>query len=160
MITPQALLHQLESYVQEELDLQTRLLATLESQRDALFSGRLESMRANVELVDGQLRGSGARSMRRQELLCAFGSHFGVEPQTLTLTSICARLGDRGARLSRLAAELRTATQDVMRSTRRLSALARMHVRLNDEILDSVLAGRGANLQGSDRSGALLNAEV
>lgn len=155
-----ALLHQLESYVQEELDLQQRLLAALDAQRAALFSGDLKSMRANAELVDEQVRGSGARAQRRNELLSCLGAHFEVAPSTLTLSSICARSGPEGTRLARLAGELRIATQAVMRSTRRLSALARMHVRLNDEILDGVLAAPGANSQRLERSGSLVDAEV
>jgi hypothetical protein len=158
--TLQALLHQLEAYAQEELDLQNRLIAALDTQRDALFNGHLESMRANVELVDEQLRNTSRRLQRRQHLLTQFGAQFDVAPSTLTLSSICERLGARGERLGRLAAELRVATQTVARTTRRLSALARMHVRLNSELLESVLAQQGVDLRGHDRSGALLNAEV
>ena len=155
-----ALLHQLESYAQEELDLQNRLLAALDAQRAALFSGDLVAMRANVELVDEQVRGSASRAQRRHELLARMAAHFDVAPATLSLGSICARIGPDAERLSRLAGELRVATQAVMHTTRRLAALARMHVRLNDEILDGVLAAKGKSLQDPDRSGALVNAEV
>lgn len=160
MKTVHALLHQLESYAQEELDLQNRLLAALDAQRATLFSGDLVAMRANVELVDEQVRGSAARAQRRHDLLGRMAAHFDVAPATLSLGSICARLGPEAERLARLASELRVATQAVMHSTRRLAALARMHVRLNDEILDGVLADKGSSAPGSDRCGALVNAEV
>ena len=160
MNTPHALIHQLEAYAQEELNLQSRLLEALRAQEGSLFSGELESMRTNLQLVDEQLRGSGARAQRRHDLLCRLGAHFGVAQDTLTLTGICLRLGSDGARLSRLAAELRTLAQAVTRSTRRLAALARMHVRLNDDILGAVLAGQGVDAQSLQGTGALVNAEV
>lgn len=154
------LVHQLEAYTQEELDLQTRTLGLLREQEAALFHGDLEAMRANVERVDAQLSGVGARTQRRHELLRRLGVQFGVSSATLTLSSICTRLGDEGERLSRIASELRETTQSVSRATRRLSALARMHARLNDEILGTLLEDQGVDPRDMARCGALLDAQV
>ena len=94
----QALVHQMEAYAQEELDLQVRTLAMLREQEGALFHGNLDAMRANVERVDAQLSGAVARTARRHELLRRLGLEFGVAPGALTLTSICTRLGAAGNR--------------------------------------------------------------
>ena len=156
----QALVNQLEAYAQEELDLQTRTLALLGEQERALFQGDLQAMRDNVERVDVQLASAPARAGRRGDLLRRLGLEFGVAADTLTLGSICTRLGRDGERLSRIAAELREAAGGVAQKTRRLAALARMHARLNDEILGTVLADRGADAADMGRVGALLDAEV
>jgi len=155
-----ALVQQLELYAKEELDLQTSTLAALREQERALFHGDLAAMRANVERVDAQLSGCGSRAARRQELLRRFGRHYGVEPSTLTLTSICTRLGGEGDDLSRIAASLREATLAVARATRRLGALARMHARLNDAILEEVLTSQGVDREDLQGCGALLDARV
>ncbi|MEO6708634.1 MAG: hypothetical protein ABI054_12300 [Planctomycetota bacterium] len=155
-----ALIRQLELYVQEELDLQKSTLEALREPEAALFHGDLDLMRAHVERVDAQLSGCVVRAARRHELLRRFGLHFGVAPATLTLTSICTRLGRDGESLARIAAPLREATIAVSRTTRRLGALARMHARLNDDILRDVLGIQGVDAQDMDRCGALLNAEV
>ena len=154
------LVHQLEAYAQEELDLQTRTLGFLREQEAALFHGDLALMRANVERVDAQLEGCVARSARRNELLRRFGLHFGVAPSTLTLTSICTRLGSPADGLARIAAPLRETALAVTRATRRLGALARMHARLNDEILKEVLAVQGVDPKDMERCGALVDAQV
>jgi len=156
----QALVVQLERYAQEELELQTRTLTALREQEAALFHGDLDAMRANVERVDAQLEGCVARAARRNELLRRFGLHFGVAASTLTLTSICTRLGPDAEKLARIAVPLREATLAVSRATRRLGALARMHARLNDEILKSVLAVQGVDPRNMERCGALVDAEV
>ena len=160
MSSLRALVHQLEAYAQEELDLQTRTLAVLREQESALFHGDIEAMRINFEKVDAQLAGCAGRATRRHDLLRKLGLEFGVAPSTLTLSSICTRLGRDGERLARIATDLREATFAVTRTTRRLSALARMHARLNDEILGTVLADRGVDKTDMDRTGALLDAEV
>lgn len=155
-----ALVHQMEAYAQEELDLQTRTLGVLREQESALFHGDLEAMRSNVDRVDAQLSGVASRTNRRNDLLRRMGVEFGVEASTLTLSSICMRLGKDGERLTRIASELRETTQSVSRATRRLSALARMHARLNDEILGTVLADRGVDQKDMARCGVLMDAEV
>ena len=156
----QALIGQLERYAQDELELQTRTLAALREQEAALFHGDLDVMRTNVERVDEQLNGCVVRAARRNELLRRFGLHFGVAASTLTLTSICTRLGPEGEKLARIAVPLREAALAVARATRRLGALARMHARLNDEILKSVLAVQGVDSRNMERCGALVDAEV
>ena len=160
MSTLQALVHRLEAYAQEELDLQTRTLAMLREQESALFHGNLAAMQTNMELIDAQLKGAAARTTRRHEILRSLGVEFGVAPSTLSLSSICTRLGRNGERLARIAIDLRAATLCVSRSTRRLSALARMHARLNDEILGTLLADRGVDHKDMARCGVLVNAEV
>ncbi|HUR26640.1 MAG TPA: flagellar export chaperone FlgN [Planctomycetota bacterium] len=156
----QVLVEQLERYATEELELQSNTLLALREQETALFHGNLDAMRANVERVDAQLRNCSARSAKRQELLRRFGLHFGVAPSTLTLASICTRLGGEGEELSRIAVSLRETTLAVSRTTRRLGALARMHARLNDEILREVLATQGVDPKELEHCGALLDASV
>lgn len=160
MSSIQALIVQMELYAKAELELQKNTLIALREQEAALLHGDLASIRANVERVDAQLDGCVARSAKRQELLRRFGLHFGVAPGTLTLTSICSRLGRDGAGLARIAEPLREATLSVSRATRRLGALARMHARLNDEILKDVLAIQGVDPKDMERCGALLDAQV
>jgi hypothetical protein len=160
MSTTAVLVQQLERYAKEELELQASMLAALREQEGALFHGDVAAMRANVERVDAQLEGCAARSAKRQELLRRFALHFGVAPSTLTLTSICARLGPDGDELARIAVALREATRAVSRTTRRLGALARMHARLNDEILENVLATQGVDPRQLQNCGALLDTSV
>jgi hypothetical protein len=155
-----ATVHQLEAYVQEELDLQNRLLAALREQESALFHGDLAQIAANVERFDAQLSGAPARAARRHDLLRRLAAQFGVAANTLTLSSICTRLGADGERLARNSASLRAATQDVATVTRRLSALARMHVRLNNDLLGAVLAGGEGHAPALERCGALLDAQA
>ncbi len=155
-----ALIHQLEAYAQEELDLQSRTLVVLREQEAALFNGDLEAMRRDMQRLDKELVGAASRSGRRSDLLRRLGLEFGVAPKTLTLTSICTRLGRDGERLTRIAGELREATQSVSRATRRLGALGRMHAKLNDEILGTVLADSGVDRNNMERCGALLDARV
>ena len=155
-----ALVQLLERYAQEELELQTQTMEALREQETALFHGDLNAMRKNAERMDAQLAVCVPRAARRNELLRRFGLHFCVAPSTLTLTSICTRLGQDGERLSQIAAALREATLSVSRATRRLAALARMHARLNDEILRNVLADQGVDPKDMERCGALLDAEV
>ncbi len=155
-----ALVKQLEIYAKEELELQMQMLSALREQETAMFHGDFAAMRANSERVDTQLSGCVARATRRHELLRRFGLHFGVAPSTLTLTSICTRLGDDGEQLSRIAVPLREIAQAVSRATRRLAALARMHARLNNEILRDVLAIQGVDPRDMERCGALVDAQV
>jgi hypothetical protein len=156
----QVLVQQLERYASEELELQSTTLAALREQEAALFHGDLAAMRANVGRVDARLESCAARSAKRQELLRRFALHFRVAPSTLTLASICTRLGADGEELARIAVSLRETTLAVSRATRRLGALARMHARLNEAILKEVLATQGVDPRELESCGALLDARV
>ena len=96
-----SLVQQLEAYVQEELDLQSRTLAALGEQQRALFHGDLDAIRLQVEGAAAHLRGATARTARRRDLVRRLAAHYGVQAGTLTLSSICTRLGPEGERLSR-----------------------------------------------------------
>ncbi|MBK8180093.1 MAG: flagellar export chaperone FlgN [Planctomycetes bacterium] len=146
------LVRELENYAVEELELQRRLLTALREQEAALFHGDMAAIREGVQRFDAALRGAPQRAARRGELLRRMAQQFRVSPKSLTLTSICARLGPDGVGLARQATELREATQAVSAATRRLGALARLHVRLNGELLAAVLGGEGA---GAMPAGAL-----
>jgi hypothetical protein len=157
---PARLAREFEAYAQEELDLQGRLLSALRVQEDALFHGDLPAIRASVQRFDQELCRAPARAARRAELVRRAAAHFRVAPKTLSLASICSRLGADGERLARQAVELRAAAQAVASATRRLSALARMHVRLNGDLLDAVLHDGAAVSRDDQRCGALLDARA
>lgn len=155
-----ALSRQLELYAREELDLQKSTLQVLQEQQHALFHGDLAAMRASQERIDVRLADTAARASRRHDLVRRLAAHFGVDPSALTLLSICARLGEHGKGLATIAGELRETAQAVARATRRLGALARMHARLNDDFLATVLADRGVDRKDMARCGALIDARV
>lgn len=158
------LVRQLESYLQEELDAQRRVCECLTAQRDELLRSTPAAARGFVDRLEAQLAKAPARAQRRHDLVRRLATQFGVATGTLTLSSIVERLGTQGERLARMANELREATRECAVATRKLAALSRLHARLNDEILDAVLAlrGGGAN-RASDpfpAPGALVDAEV
>ena len=148
----ETLVAELERYAADELAAQGRLLEALRAQEEALFHGDLAAIRRGVERFDAELAGAPQRAARRAELVRRLAVQFRVAPQTLTLGSICARLGDAGAGLARHASALREASTAVATATRRLAALARLHVRLNGELLESVLERGGDGVAGASTS--------
>ena len=152
------LLRQLEAYVQEEIGAQRRALEFLEDQERAIRDGDAARISNSGSCVEGELRKVPGRSRRRAALLEEFGRLWAVAPKTLTLTSICERVGESSGRLARQTEELRCAVASVARSARRLASAARMHQRLVSEVIENVLAGEEQTCVAA--GGTLIDAEA
>ena len=152
------LLRQLESYVQEEIGAQGRLLASLEAQDRALRAHDAARIAEATRALDGEIEASSKRAQRRQELVSSLAKLWSVAPSSLTLGSIAERVGDEGARLGRQRNELQSASAQVAKLGRRNGLVARFHQRLTAEVLQAVLVqADGAPLH---EGGALVDAEV
>ena len=132
-------LRQLESYVQEELGAQGRLIALLEDQERALLSHSRPAIEAASHALQAQFAASSARARRREELVTRLAQFWGVAPQSLTLASIAERAAGDGERLARQRTDLQRATRMAQRLARRTAAAARPHSRLSSEIVRACL---------------------
>jgi len=152
------LMRHLEAYVQEEIGAQARLLALLEVQEQAVLASDQEAIVAANRKLDAELGSSAARARRRGLLLEGFGRSWELDPSTLTLSSLCERVGSGAERLQRQRTELRAVTAKVARRARRVGAAARSHQRLTAEIIETVLTG--AEGEGLAAGGVLVDAEA
>lgn len=147
---------QLEAWVQEEIAAQSKLARTLEALDAAVRGGDAAAVaRAGTEL-EADLAVAPAREARRRALLGRLGASLRVAPKELNLTRLVARLEEERldtSRLSGLRAELRTIVSGVVRTARRLAAVAHYHRGLLDELC-ATLAG---NKDGAD-AGRLVDA--
>jgi hypothetical protein len=145
------------SWVQEELAAQRRLLENLKLQQAALEAADLDSLDVAVAAARELRSGAGARDSRRRMLLKDFQRLWGVSAKSMTLSSICARLGGSGRRLKILRDELQDLLRDVARSGQRVRTLARYHQGVIREVVDEVVTNEGGS---TERRGTLLNAEA
>jgi hypothetical protein len=158
MKNAEQLLRSLEGYLQEEIGAHARTLSLLRAQEAAILASDPAAVSAGGNALESETRSVVQRARRRDQLLAELGRHWGVAPGTLTLTSICTRLGPDSARLERQCRELRGIVQQVTRSARRLTTVARRHQRMLGDVIERLVgAGGRAELMGS---GALVDAEA
>ena len=152
------LLRQLEAHVQEEIGAQSRVLAALEAQGEALRSHESARIVAATSTLDAEIMAQARRTERRTELLSALAAAWSLPTGTLTLGSIVQRVGDEGRRLARQREELAATVGNVARQSRRNGLVARLHQRVTSEVLQAVLVESGDNAVLAE-GGALVDAE-
>lgn len=158
----QQLLRRLESYLQLEIGVQSNLLACLDVQATALTTGTADEILAATESLGLEFRTMDARSKERSDILRSLGQHFGVEAGTLTLSSIVERLGEAAQGIAQQRIQLRELAGQVVRKSRRTSALARAHGQILGSALEQTLQQNLPDSGGArlEEGGALVNAEA
>ena len=91
------LLRQLEAHVQEEIGAQSRVLAALEAQGEALRSHESARIVAATSTLDAEIMAQARRTERRNELLSALAAAWSLPTGTLTLGSIVQASATRAA---------------------------------------------------------------
>ena len=135
---------QLEAWVQEEVAAQAKLARTLDALDAAVRGGEGKAVALAGAELEAELAVAPAREARRRVLLGRLGAALGVPARELNLTRLSARLEEEHqdtARLGALRAELRAAVSGVIRTARRLAAVAHYHRGLLDELC-ATLAGK------------------
>jgi len=146
-----------EAWVQEEIGAQRLLLDNLRLQQAALEDADLKSLDGAVRGGRELARKGPERDRRRRMLLKDFQRLWGVSAQSMTLGSICSRLGGSGRRLVRLRSDLRDILREVARVGQRVRTLARYHQGVLHEVVETVVEQEGGS---TERGGTLLNAEA
>jgi hypothetical protein len=150
--------NRLEANLREELAAQVELLELLRRQEAAVVARTPDELVEVTSRIESALSAAAARRLRREPILRKVAELVQAAPSALTLRSIAERLGDEGVRLRGLREELREATSRVVRQNRRVAAVVGLHRRLNQEVLELVLAEEDSN--PFERTGALVDAEV
>ncbi|MEZ6014536.1 MAG: flagellar export chaperone FlgN [Planctomycetota bacterium] len=150
--------NRLEAALREELAAQRELLELLRAQESAVIARTPDALVEVTSKIEAHVSSASARRARREPIIRRIAMELRVAPSALTLSSLCERLGEDGSRLSELRLELREATSRVVRQNRRVSALVGLHRRINQEVLELVLADDGMN--PFNGAGALVDAEV
>ncbi len=150
--------NRLEALLREDLASQRSMLALLRRQEAAVVARTPEDLVAVTSEIEVEVSSSAARRMRREPVVRRIAELLRVAPSALSLGSLAERLGADGARLLTLRDELREATTRVVRQNRRVAALVGLHRRINQEVLELVLADEDSNPM--QRAGALVDAEV
>lgn len=154
----QSLLNSLESYIQEETGARKRMLTIVERQERAIVSGSALALEQATRSLESELGAQIERTRRRENLFAAFGSLWGISPETLSLSSILERGGDDCSRLAALRRELRDATASLARRNRRLAALMTLHRRVVHDLIGCLAQDDGASALSA--SGTLIDAEA
>jgi hypothetical protein len=152
------LLRHLEAYVQEEIGAQSRTLALLEAQQDAVASSEPSAITKATSALENELRAVAVRARRRDELLRGFARFWNIDAQSLTFASLIERAGPEAERLQRQRSDLRSAAGRVARRARVVGTAARAHQRLTAEIIETVLVDEECQSVGT--GGALVDAEA
>jgi len=150
--------NRLEGLLRRELSGQAALLELLRRQEAAVISRTPEPLAEVTECIERELASAAAHRLEREPVMQRLAGLLGVAPTALTLGSLIERLGEDGQRLQPLRDELRDMTAKVVRHNRRVAALVGLHRRLNQEVLEHLLAQDDSN--PLERSGALVDAEV
>lgn len=158
----QQLLRRLESYLQLEIGVQSNLLACLDIQVTALKTGTADEILEATEALGLEFRTMDARAKERGDILRSLAQHFGVEPETLTLSSIVERFGEAARGVAQQRLQLRELAGQVVRRSRRTSALARAHGQVLGAALEQTLQQNLPDSGGArlEEGGALVNAEA
>jgi len=150
--------NRLEAVMREEVSGQRRILALLREQESAVIARGPERLVEITTSLEEELSSAASRRLRREPIVRALAKLFGVAVSALTLGSLCQRLGADAAKLQSLREELRDVTARVVRQNRRVAALVGLHRRVNQEVLELVLADEDSN--PLRQTGALVDAEV
>lgn len=152
-------LRQLEAWLQEELGARHALADMLEAQGQALLEGDIDRVEACTFAVQESAQAAASRGLRRSALMDALAESFGVASGSLTVGSICERLGQEAERAGKLRAELLEMTRAELEQVKRNAALARAQGQATTEILKIVL-GSDDGSDPTERSGGLVNARA
>ena len=109
----------LESYLQEELGVQGRLIALLNDQEKAVISGETAEIERTASALESELLCEPQRDRRRRDLIDNFSRAFGVPSSMLTVRSLIERIEGYGSpceRVERLRVDLREARKAPKRS--------------------------------------------
>jgi hypothetical protein len=150
--------NRLEASLRDELAGQSELLQLLRRQESAVVTRTPDELVELTSRIETALSTAAARRLRRAPILRALAELLQVAPSALTLRSIADRLGSDGARLLVLREELRDVSAHIVRQNRRIAAVVGLHRRINQEVIELVLAEAGSN--PLERTGALVDAEV
>lgn len=150
--------NRLEAILREELAGQREMLELLRRQESAVVARTPEALIAVTAEIEAAVSSASSRRVRREPVVRRLAELMQVAPSSVTLGSLVVRLGEEGARLAELREELRDVTARVVRQNRRVAALVGLHRRINQEVLELVLADEHSNPM--QRAGALVDAEV
>ena len=153
-----ALVIKLTSWAQEELGAQRRMHALLAEQERAVRAIDSPAITASGARIEEEIAGALSRERRRTRLLKGLGQAWGVDPNALTLASVCERAGDDAAGLLKLRGELRDEAARAVRLGRRITALARYHGGLLEEVMQVLVGEAGDGTE--KRAGVLVDAEA
>jgi hypothetical protein len=132
-----------EAWLQEELAAQRAVLAALGRLDGAARGGATRELETAASELERTLARAGEREVRRGALLARLAGELGLPASEVTLSKLAARLAAASVetkRLETLRAELRVAVAAVLKSGRRLAAVAKAHRGLFDEVCRSFLA--------------------
>ena len=150
-MTVAALAIQAEAWLQEELEAQRALLAALErTELAARGTAAAELERCGLD-VAALAALAPPREARRRALLARLARELALPAQGLNLTRVCAALAARAIdvqRLERARLEVRAVAAAVVKTSRRLCALASYHRGLLEELCQLFLAGAPAAAGG------------
>jgi len=134
----------LEAWLQEELGAQQAVLAALARLESAARSGSSADLARVGSELEELLAPAGQRDARRGVLVRRLGETLGVQPGELDLTRLCTHLEAvhvDSSRIQRLRGTLRGVVTEVVRTGRRLAAMAQYHRGVFEEICQALLSG-------------------
>ncbi len=152
-------LRQLEAWLQKELGARHALLDVLAAQGQALLEGDIDRVEACTLAVQEAAAAACSRGLRRGPLMDALAESFGVACGSLTVGSVCERLGPEAERTAKLRAELLDIARAEIEQVKRNAALARSQGQATTEILKIVL-GSDDGFDPTEHSGGLVNARA
>jgi hypothetical protein len=123
--------------------------------------GQTVEVKSCGEELERELPGGATRERQRSQVIAEFARAFGVPVHALTLSSIAERAEaahEDVSGLRRLRDELRDCVAAVVKTGRRIAALARYHQEVLGDLLQ-VLSSSGMEGQ-APRDGALIDAEA
>jgi len=152
---------QLQAWAKDELEAQHRVLVVLQAQEEAIRQGQTAEVKSCGEDLERELPGGATRERQRSQVIAELARAFGVPAHALTLSSIAERA--EAARedvtgLRRLRDELRDCVAAVVKTGRRIAALARYHQDVLGDLLQ-ILSSSGTEGQ-APCDGALVDAEA
>jgi hypothetical protein len=153
---PRQLLHELESYVQDEVGARQRMIDIVARQEAAVKDGRAVDLEQATRDLEHELTGQVERARRRERIFAGFAAAWQVAPAVLSLSSIAERIGPGTDRLLALRAELRDATAALAKRNRRLAALTALYRRVLGDVIETIV--RGENSAPLENTGTLVNA--
>ncbi|MAE29547.1 MAG: flagellar export chaperone FlgN [Planctomycetota bacterium] len=158
MKSERSLINHLEVCVEEDLASQRRLVQLIAQQEAAIVDNDTGALSAATEALEAELRQAPTRSGNRERVLRGLARAWRIHRDSITLASAAERAAEGGERISELRQDLRGATAEVARATRRLAALATMHRNVVREVIDALLGDETSSPVLS--AGTLVNAEA
>lgn len=151
-----------ESWLQEEIAAQSALREALNRTEAAVRTGGAPELNAAGQRLQELLATSGVRESRRRVLISKLASELGVAPREVNLTRLARELAARGVdsgRLAGLRTELRGLVAEVVRTGRRLEAVAQYHQGLFEELYGVLIPERPGD-QAGERATVLVDEEA